>query len=142
MYNILEANENDFDIIENIGKKSLPIYYDKNDLIMLKYTNHTILKIVTLNLQIIGYIVIRETIDNIHILSIAVDKTFRKKGIGSQLLNNIKLKSKNITLFVHTINNIALDFYKKNNFKIIDIMFSYYDNFESDKDAYKMAFIK
>ena len=142
MYNILEANENDFDIIENIGKKSLPIYYDKNDLIMLKYTNHTILKIVTLTLQIIGYIIIREAIDNIHILSIAVDTTFRKKGIGSQLLNNIKLKSKNITLFVHTINNIALDFYKKNNFKIIDIMFSYYDNFESDKDAYKMAFIK
>jgi len=106
---------------------------------MLKMTNHIILK-VKKNNNIIGFVVSRETDSNIHILSIAVDKSERNNGVGSKIIDNIKLKNKSISLFVHTINKVALTFYKKNQFIISDILFGYYDVFEKEKDAYKMVF--
>ena len=140
MYKILKANYFDFDFIEKIGKNSLPIYYKKDDLIILKNTNHDIFKIINDKDKIVGFIVTRETENNIHILSIAVDVDYRKKGIGTILLDNLKNKSKSVTLYVHTVNDVAMSFYKKNNFKIENIMFGYYDNFKIDKDAYKMIY--
>ena len=139
MLQIIPANESDFDNLELIGKDSLPIYYSSSDLKMLKMTNHIILK-VKKNNNIIGFVVSRETDSNIHILSIAVDKSERNNGVGSKIIDNIKLKNKSISLFVHTINKVALTFYKKNQFIISDILFGYYDVFEKEKDAYKMVF--
>ena len=134
---VKKANNKNFKDIEDIGKESLPIYYTVSDLIMLEMTKHLILKL-TNDKEIIGFAVCRETLDNIHILSIAIKKANRKEGLGTKILDFIKSKNKNISLYVHTINDVALSFYKKNSFIISDILFGYYETFEDEKDAYKM----
>jgi len=137
MIKIDQVNEEEFSLIEQLGKESLPIYYCCDDLKMLKMTGHIILKI-SRETTIVGFVVCRETADNIHILSIAVKNNDRKMGYGSKLIKYLKKKNKNLSLYVHTINDTALNFYKKNKFVISDIMFGYYDSFEDNKDAYKM----
>lgn len=142
MYTILEATFNDYIRIEEIGKNSLPLFYSVNNLRLLKSTNHNIFKIFN-NDNILGFMVCKEDLknNNIHILSIAIVKEYRKNKLGTYLLDYLKKKNKNISLYVHTINTTALNFYIKNNFKIFEVMFGYYTIFKTDNDAYKMIYI-
>ena len=69
----------------------------------------------------VGYIKARATRDEIEIISILIDKDFRKLGIGKSLLNKIlsialKKKIQNIFLEVSVENQIAINLYKKFNF--------------------------
>ena len=69
----------------------------------------------------VGYLKARVTRDEIEIISILIDKKFRKTGIGKSLLNellNIALKKKvqKIFLEVSVENIIAINLYKKFNF--------------------------
>jgi ribosomal-protein-alanine N-acetyltransferase len=69
----------------------------------------------------VGYLKARVTRDEIEIISILIDKEFRKTGIGKSLLNellNIALKKKvqKIFLEVSVENIIAINLYKKFNF--------------------------
>merc|ERR1711991_244676 len=65
----------------------------------------------------VGYLNARVTRDGIEIISILIDKKYRKIGIGKSLLNkllNIALKKKiqNIFLEVSVDNQIAINLYK------------------------------
>ena len=135
---IKKASKNEYKEIEKIGEKSLPIYYSVEDLSLLSMTNHDIF--IISSEEILGFVVCKETENNIHILSIAVNPELRNKSIGSQMINFLKSKKKNLSLYVHTINDRGIKFYKKNNFVISNILFGYYENFKIDKDAYKMIF--
>ena len=79
----------------------------------------------------VGYIKARVTRDEIEIISIIIDKKFRKIGIGKSLLNkllNIALKKKiqNIFLEVSVENQIAINLYKKFNFNKVGERKNYY----------------
>ena len=79
----------------------------------------------------VGYIKARVTRDEIEIISIIIDKKFRKVGIGKSLLNkllNIAVKKKinNIFLEVSVENQIAISLYKKFNFIKIGKRKNYY----------------
>ena len=79
----------------------------------------------------VGYIKARVTRDEIEIISIIIDKKFRKVGIGKSLLNkllNIALKKKinNIFLEVSVENQIAISLYKKFNFIKVGKRKNYY----------------
>ena len=50
---------------------------------------------------------------NIHILSIAVTNEYRKNGLGTELINEIKNKNKSISLYVHTVNEVGINFIKR-----------------------------
>lgn len=132
----------DYKEIEIIGKDSLPIYYNIEEIGYLhsNQENNIMLK-ASINNKIIGFIfcVIEKDIDNIHINSIAIDKQFRKNGYGTSIINYIKNYNKNITLNVSQINLIAIIFYKKNGFKIKDIRKNYYENLENN-DAYLLEY--
>ena len=72
-------------------------------------------------------------IDEAHIMNIAVRKDFRKKGIGSELLNFLigEAKSKKkmcITLEVSDDNVPAIELYKKFEFEILGRRKKYYNN--------------
>lgn len=72
-------------------------------------------------------------IDEAHIMNIAVRKDFRKKGIGSELLNFLidEAKSKGkmcITLEVRDDNIPAIELYKKFDFEILGRRKKYYNN--------------
>ena len=79
----------------------------------------------------VGYLKARVTRDEIEIISIIIDKKFRKIGIGKSLLNkllNIAVKKKinNIFLEVSVENQIAISLYKKFNFIKIGKRKNYY----------------
>ena len=79
----------------------------------------------------VGYLKARVIRDEIEIISILIDKKFRKIGIGKSLMNkllNIALKKKiqNIFLEVSVENLIAINLYKKFNFIKVGKRKNYY----------------
>ena len=93
-----------------------------------------------------GYLKARVTRDEIEIISILIDKKFRKIGIGKSLLNkllNIALKKKiqNIFLEVSVENLIAINLYKKFNFIRVGKRKNYYfkDGKYIDADIMKLV---
>jgi ribosomal-protein-alanine N-acetyltransferase len=89
--------------------------------------------IAKMNDQIVGY-VIGVTEKNIGtIVSIAVKKDYRRKGIGKKLLDYIieYFKLKNISIInlqVRIDNYEAISFYENNGFKKVKILKNYYSN--------------
>ena len=83
---------------------------------------------------VIGYVMFWIKYENQgHIISIAVDKNYRRKGTGTQLL--VKAIAILSLLDLHTIylevnenNEGAVEFYKNFNFKIDRVVPGYYEN--------------
>ncbi|MBQ3021037.1 MAG: GNAT family N-acetyltransferase [Bacilli bacterium] len=89
---------------------------------------------------LVGFIIFNKLYEVIDLLYIVVDPIYRRKNIGSILLeyliNNFIFEK--IILEVRCDNVNAIKLYKKYNFKIINIRKKYYEN----KDAYVMELIK
>ena len=58
-------------------------------------------------------------LDGDYIMGIFVDGQKQSHGVGSQLLKFVKDKKKNLTLNVYQKNTRAIQFYLKNDFKIV-----------------------
>lgn len=85
--------------------------------------------LVSVDNKINGIIVYNLFYDRIEIEYIIVPKEYRKKGIGSNLLSEIEKENiNNITLEVRESNVTAINFYKKNGYKIEATRKNYYDN--------------
>ena len=94
------------------------------------------------NNKLIGFIIgIKTTDDSVRILMLGVSQNNRKKKIGTNLIerffeimyeNNIR----KIYLEVRTNNEIAIQFYRKMGFNIIDVIPMFY---QSGEDAYAMS---
>ena len=143
---ISSINEEDCQVCENIGKLSLPIYYKHEDLLeLLENPDYTLLKSKTKNKNIVGIIIYRKTIIDQthsyinHIMSIAVHPDYRRKNIGSHLMNAVKSKNKPISLYVQTINKNATNFYKKHGFIILSKIDDYYESLKH-KAAHLMIY--
>lgn len=82
-----------------------------------------------------GFIHISTNFEIIDILNIVVEPTYEKHGIGTQLINyiiNNKNKEANtIMLEVREDNIKAINFYQKNDFKIISKRKNYYQNVDA-----------
>ena len=79
----------------------------------------------------VGYLKARVTGDEMEIISILIDKKFRKMGIGKSLLNKLlnfasKKKIQNIFLEVSVANIIAINLYEKFNFIKVGKRKNYY----------------
>ena len=87
----------------------------------LNMNNFICLKIV-LNMDIIGFCFVEIMETRYHIISLALKKKYRRKGIGTKLINFLSFFVKNLgkklTLYVHCENLEAINFYKKNGFNI------------------------
>ena len=88
---------------------------------------------------ILGYIGVLKTIDDYNIMGIAVEENFQHKKIGTKLLQTLIKDAKlnniaTISLEVDEKNEKAINFYKKNGFKLTNIRKNYY----KDNDAYIM----
>lgn len=89
----------------------------------------------------IAYIVFSHLYDEAHILNIAVDKRFRRLGIGGVLLEHALKRAKSLgakkaTLEVRVGNIAAQSLYRKFGFKVIATRKKYYSN--NGEDAYIM----
>ena len=94
---LIYSNTKDTDLeeIKNIGKLSLPIYYNNDSLKdVIKNNNYDIL-VAKKTDKILGFAITSITEDdNIHIMSLACLPNFRRKNIGSKLIKKIKKKKK------------------------------------------------
>lgn len=92
--------------------------------------------IATSEQKVVGYIGALDTIDDYNIVGIAVDNKYQRQGVGAKLLKElIRIANDNqiqtLSLEVDEKNEKAIDFYKKNGFKVTNIRKNYY----KDNDA-------
>ena len=124
--------------VEVIGKKNLEIYYNAFDILnTLIKKDHIILKYVQ-NKEVIGFVIVKIYENKrYHIMSIAVSDIYKKNNIGTKLIQYIKdtYDVAKISLYVQSCNTIAISFYKKNEFKIINTIEEYYKTLKC-KSAY------
>lgn len=128
-------------MIRSITDKDL---FEVNDLLQIfnvKYDSNTYNKdfrnilVYELDNKIIGVLIYLLIYDRVEIEYIVVDTEYKRKGIGSKLLNAINLDNiRNITLEVRESNKEAINFYKNNGFDIVTIRKNYYNN----EDGYLM----
>lgn len=92
--------------------------------------------------QLCGYLMAWRVVDQLHILNIATDPDFQRRGIATALLREaarrgLDLGMEEFTLEVRRSNSPALAFYKKHGFRETGVRVGYYvDNAE---DAIIMA---
>jgi ribosomal protein S18 acetylase RimI-like enzyme len=128
------------------NKQNLQVYYTEFEFLYFLLNSSYVIIIAEHDGNIVGYILskLSKINNNHHILSICVNEPYRRLNIGTKLFNyflkTVKLTCNNITLFVHTKNYAANQFYLKNGFNIVTKLDNYYKGiFDDDScDAYKM----
>ena len=103
------------------------------DLKLLKDNSNSEYFIAKQNNEILGFAGIWKSIDDVHITDIVVKKIYRKKHIGSALLQKLidtakEQNFKSITLEVNENNLPAINLYTKFLFKQLGIRKKYYKN--------------
>ena len=125
---IKKLTSNDIDYIEQIFNLEKEIFkssaFSKSYLNTLIKGDNSFIYVYLIENKVCGYLIILDSIDVYEILSIATIEKYRNKGIAQELLD--KIKTKDIFLEVRESNQIAINFYKKNNFKEISIRKNYY----------------
>lgn len=119
---------NDVDYIEQIFNLEKEIFinsaFNKTYLETLIKADNSFIYAYIIENKVCAYLMVLDSIDIYEILAIATVKEYRNKGIAQELLD--KIKTKDIFLEVRESNQIAINFYKKNNFKAISIRKNYY----------------
>ena len=118
----------DTDYIEQIFNLEKEIFknsaFNRTYLDSLIKANNSFIYTHIIDNKVCGYLMVLDSIDVYEILAIATIKEYRSKGIAQELLD--KIKTKDIFLEVRESNQIAISFYKKNDFKEISIRKNYY----------------
>ena len=125
---IKKLTSNNIDYIEQIFNLEKEIFkssaFSKSYLNTLIKGDNSFIYIYLIDDKVCGYLIILDSIDVYEILAIATVEEYRNKGIAQELLD--KIKTKDIFLEVRESNKVAINFYKKNNFKEISIRKNYY----------------
>jgi ribosomal protein S18 acetylase RimI-like enzyme len=147
-FNIREANFQNLSRIQVCNKECLPLYYNITDyysfFIMPKY--NILMAEDAINGKLCGFLVSEHIGKYYHILTFGVNKQYRRKGIGSKLIDGlIKIaKCENLSLNVHIENTSGIAFYQKYGFKKVTELKNYYNGSLKDttsQDAVRMEFI-
>ncbi len=106
-----------------------------SDSMILSENSFTYKTVAVIEKQIVGFLSGEIMYDESNILMIAVDKSFQRRGIGRALVSNFlekvrSCKISSVYLEVSKNNDIALNFYRKLNFKEYGMRKSYYSNGE------------
>lgn len=108
-------------------KMSKSCFYDEFERDTRKYF------VALLGDEVVGYIGVFDIIDDYNIIGIAVKKEYQNKKIGTQLIDKVidearKNGVKTLSLEVDSLNNKAVEFYKKKGFVVTNIRKNYYKN--------------
>ncbi|HEC76912.1 MAG TPA: N-acetyltransferase [Thermoplasmatales archaeon] len=112
----------DLEEVAKIADESLQENYSIDFLLYLWQINPEGFMVAERDGKVVGFIVsIKEGKEKLRILMLAVDKKFRRKGIGKSLLRELLIKypeTRKVVLEVRSDNKEAINFYKKQKFKI------------------------
>ena len=133
MINISKMTLPDLDSIKNILEIDFDDFWNYNILKSELKKNNAYYIIAKENEEILGFAGIIDTVEQYEITNIVVKKDYRKKGVGTLLLNNIidyvkSSKKRKIYLEVNTKNKSAIALYKKHGFIECGLRKKYYNN--------------
>jgi ribosomal-protein-alanine N-acetyltransferase len=130
---IEEMSLNHLDSISSILKNSFDDFWNYDILKSEILSDNSKYIVAILNEEIIGFAGIKIIFDTADIMNIVIKKSFRGKGFGKLLFNNLLALCKDnnlstINLEVSSSNNTAINLYKSFGFSSIDIRKNYYKN--------------
>lgn len=132
-------NKNDFEYIYSLGNDITYNFSSTNNLEDIIKDKYTKILVYEIDDKVIGFLMFIELVDNVDIIDIVVDKDYRNRNIASCLIDymitGLKPTVKIITLEVRKSNIIAINLYKKFDFKKVSVRKKYYGN----EDAYLMV---
>lgn len=138
---IREFRQEDLARVCEIESKAFPYPYPCHIFIIYHNLFPDLFLVVECDREVVGYSlgIIEHNIRG-HLISIAIDERFRRRGLGEALMREFenKLKTRNISEAVLevSVNNVAaISLYKKLGYKVVSVLREYYPNGE---DAYLM----
>ena len=139
--NIRNMREDDIPAVLNIEHVSFSTKWSRQSFLNEMYNKYSFLKVALYEKNIIGYICADYLHHEARILNLAVHPDFRRKGVATMLLNDIKSELKNrgcvfLYLKVRESDTGARHFYERLGFEIETIRKRYYGN--PDEDALQM----
>ena len=138
---IRNMRENDIPAVLEIEHVSFSTRWSRQSFLNELYNKYSFLKVSLFEGNIIGYICADYLHHKARILNLAVHPDFRRRGVATILLNDIKNELKNqgcvfLYLKVRESDTGALQFYERHGFEIETIRKKYYGN--PDEDALQM----
>ncbi|MCX7918620.1 MAG: ribosomal protein S18-alanine N-acetyltransferase [bacterium] len=139
---IMLMQESDLDAVVQIEEESFSDPWKKSMFATeLKEQGFSTPLVVKDNGKVIGYAIFWQVLDEAHIGNFAIHREYRRKHIGSLLMQHIielaiKRKIKKITLEVRVSNTPAIELYRRFGFREIAIRHNFYHN--PIEDAYVM----
>lgn len=116
----------DLKAVKSLNEDNLPENYHES-VWQEKYANGKDTSFVAIFAgQVVGYIVSYPLESGLYIMSLAVDKNFRRHGVGKELIHRLVNLNKNITLHVRKSNKTAKKFYKHRSFTKMEEVEGYY----------------
>lgn len=139
---VRSAEVSEFVEVERIGRFSLPLYYKRHELYANTVNgNWDVRVLIEQNHdQVAGFVVVSVHQYPQYIMSIAVDKPYRRRGGCSMLLQHVMKNSTALLLHVDTQNQAALKCYMKNGFIVFTKKLNYYHSL--GRDAFLMTWSK
>lgn len=122
---------NDLESIQNILLDSFDSFWSYETLLEELYSQLSTIFIAKYNNEIVGFIGIKKICDVAELMNIVTRKDYRHYGIASAMLEYIISFCENlscINLEVNSKNSIAINLYKKYNFKQVGLRKKYYNN--------------
>jgi [ribosomal protein S18]-alanine N-acetyltransferase len=126
-----------------IEKESFEHFWDEEEFIRCLRQRNCIGMVCEGNDTILGYMIYEIHKNRIHLLNFAVDQKYRRNGYGSAMIQKLvgKLsyqRRSRITLEVRESNLPALNFFKSQGFRAVDIIKDFYE--ETTDDAIVMSY--
>jgi ribosomal-protein-alanine N-acetyltransferase len=138
---IRDMQEDDIPAVLEIEQISFSTPWDKQNFLNEIYNKYAFLKVAVFEENVIGYICANYILHESHILDLAVDPDFRRRGVATILMNEAirELKKRGCVfmyLKVRVSNTGAQKFYELFGFKVETTRKKYYGN--PDEDALLM----
>lgn len=120
--------------------------WTEDDFMTALRQKNTIAYVAEFDGQVVGFIVFELHRDRLHILNIAVNQKFRRRRVGTQLIQQLVKKlspvmRKEIRLDVRETNLPAQQFFRARGFKATKVLKGFYaEELGVDEDAYQMQY--
>ncbi len=139
---IREMMPGDVPAITWIERSSFTAPWSETSFYSEVYSRYSITRVAEFDGLIVGYVCVKQIVDECHLLDIATHPDYRKQGIATMLLNDVlgDLKEgscRNMYLEVRASNFAAKKLYEKFGFKTAGIRRRYYS--QPEEDAVIMA---
>ena len=133
----------DYPAVLDIETKSFESPWLEDDLIRCLRHRSCIGQVAEHEERVVGYMFYKLSKPRLHILNFAVDRVFRRLGVGTQMVQKLigKLSAQRrsrIMLEVRETNLDAQLFFQRNGFRAVSVLRDYYEL--SPEDAYQMEY--